>query len=268
MKRLLCIILPLVLAASLSACAIPLFTESYSNPTETPAEQSGSPDGLPPGVYHIPHTITIEEQATGDKYITEYIQSATGNGPIPDGRVYMLESGDGTELELRREDWELDEHYNIINLTITTNCTVTEKFTFELTYGESNQLLRKVCLSGGEEVYTEEYTYDPSGNIVSSSHYIGNMLEYRVEYTYDEGGRLQTVTTYAADGSTTERKEHSFDEKTLKDTVLTYDGSENCVGMQIDYYYPNGTINQSEVCTQEGELISYIHYLHSTYTVY
>lgn len=268
MKRLFCMILPLALIVTLSACAIPLFTESYSNSTEASAELPESPDGLPSGVYYIPYLITTTDEATGDKYITEYIQSATGNGPIPDGRVDTLESQDGTEQELRQEDWLLDDHYNIISHTVTINGEVTESYTFELTYDDSNQLLRKICLSGNEEVYAEEYAYDPSGNTASVSHYISDALEFRVEMTYDENGRLLTETTYAADGSITERKQHSFDESKLSDTILTYDGSGTCIGMQIDYYNPGGYVSQTHILTPDGDLISLTVCLPNKYTVY
>lgn len=267
MKRLFCIILSLVLILGLSACAIPLYTERYATPTE-PAQQPESPDRLPPGVYHIPHMITTTDQATGDEYVTEYIQSDTGNGPIPDGRVYTLEPEDGGEQELRREDWVLDDNYNMISQTVTVNGEVTESYAFELTYDDSKRLLRKVCLSGGEEVYSEVYTYDQSGNPLSISRYAGDAPEFRLEMTYDEDGRLLTETAYAADGCITERKEHSFDEKTLADTILTYDSGENCTGKQVDYYYPNGTMSQSEVYSPEDELISHTLYMHSKYTVY
>lgn len=268
MKRLFCIILPLALLVMLSACAIPLFTETYSNPTEAPAGQPESPDGLPSGVYYIPYLITTTDQATGDKYVTEYIQSATGNGPIPDGLVYTMESHDGTKQELRREDWLLDENYNIISHTVTVNGEVAESFTYALTYDESNRLLRKVCLSGDEEVYTEEYTYDPSGNLVSSSRYVGDVLESRLEMVYDKNGRLLTETAYATDGSITERKEHSFDETKLSDTILTCDGSGECIGTQIDYYNPAGYMIQTHILTPDGELISLTVYLPNKYTVY
>ena len=262
-----CIAAAMLLALlSLSACSVPVFSESYANPTEGTFWE-GSPDGLAPGVYHIPLLITTTDQRTGDEYQTEYIQSDIPNGPIPDGRVFTHTPSGGETRELRREDWTLDDHYNPLTRTVTVDGVITESYTYELTY-EGRLLTRRVCLSGDREVYTEEYTYDASGNTTSVSHYVGGALEYRLEMVYDETSRLLTKTTYAADGSITERKEHTYDDEKLTDTVLTFDGSGVCTARQIDYYNPAGFVSQSHLLSAEGETLSITLYIPNRYTVH
>lgn len=266
MKRLLAAFLALTLLLSLSACAIPLFTETYSNPTES-TFRTESPDGLPPGIYFIPYRITTTDEITGDIYTTEYIQSATGNGPIPDGRVYTVESPDGSEKELRREEWLLDENYNMISHTVTIG-SETVNYTYELTYNDNAQLTGKICCSGGAAVYSEEYTYDDAGNTTSVIRCTGNVLDFRREMVYDENGRLLTEIAYDGSGSITERKEHSYDDAKLSDTITVFDGSGTCIGRQVDYSNPGGYISQTLLYSPDDTLLHTIAYLPSKYTVY
>ncbi len=251
---------------SLSACSIPVFTESYANPTESTFRE-GSPDGLPPGVYHIPRLITTTDQRTGDEYQTEYIQSPVANGPIPDGRVFTHTPPEGETRELRREDWTLDAHYNMLTLTVTMGGEITESYTYELTY-ENALLTRRVCLSGGAEVYTEDYTYDASGNLTSTLRSTGGETVFLRELTYDASGRILTESSFTADGSLTERKEHRYDDDKLSDTISTYDASGACVAMQVDYYNPAGFVSQSHLLSAEGETLSITLYIPTTHTVY
>ena len=144
---------------------------------------------------------------------------------------------------------------------------ITESYTSELTY-EGGLLTRRVCLSGDREVYTEDYTYDASGNIASVSHCVGGAPEYRQETVRDENGRLLTETTYAADGSITERKEHTYDDEKLTDTILAFDGSGVCTARQIDYYNPAGFVSQSHLLSAEGETLSITLYIPNRYTVH
>ena len=268
MKRLFAAALALALLLSLSACAIPLFTESYSNPTEYTFREE-SPDGLPPGTYYIPYLITTTVQATGNEYKTEYIHSDTGNGPIPDGRVYTLAPADGGETrELRREDWTLDEHYNMLTHTVTVGSEVTESYTYELTYDDASRLVRRVCLSAGSEVYTEYYSYDADGNLIALLRGADGALELRRKFTYDETGRVLTEITYTAGGSITERKEHTYDDEKLSDTILTFNGADVCTARQIDYYNPAGYVSQTHILTPAGETVSITLYLPTEYVVY
>ena len=80
--------------------------------------------------------------------------------------------------------------------------------------------------------------------------------------------RVPDVKQYAADGSITERKEHTYDDEKLTDTILTFDGSGVCTSRQIDYYNPAGFVSQSHLLSAEGETLSITLNVPNQYTVH
>lgn len=154
MKKLLSTLLCLSLILSLSGCGFSFIHEEYTQPEETmPPETYSSEEvaGLEPGTYYYLMEETIEDFETGITTRTEYI--AGDRAPRVGLIVYE------NDVEVRREDWEVDAQNNITKNTVTVNGEVTEVWEYELTYNAYFDILKKVCTLNGQWQYTYDYDY-------------------------------------------------------------------------------------------------------------
>jgi len=154
MKKLISTLLCLILILSLSGCGFGFIHEEYTRPNETmPPETYSSEEipGLEPGTYYYLMEETFEDFETGITTRTEYIpgDSAPRIGLI----IYK------NDVEVRRENWEVDAQNNIIKNTVTVDGEVTEIWNYELTYNALFKLDKKVCTLNGQWQITYDYVY-------------------------------------------------------------------------------------------------------------
>lgn len=154
MKKLISTLLCLILISSLSGCGFNLIHEEYTRPKETMPPETYSSDeivGLEPGTYYYLMEETIEDFETGITTRTTYIpgDSAPRIGLI----VYE------NDVEVRREDWEVDARNNITKNTVTLNGEVTEVWEYDITYNALFKPDKKVCTLNGQWQITYDYVY-------------------------------------------------------------------------------------------------------------
>jgi len=288
MKKLTVFSLALALILSLSGCGIRFVSESYTQPEETLSPETyGSSDvaGLEPGIYYYLMEETVEDLTTNTTTRTEYIP---GND-VPRIGLIVYEN----DVEIRREDWEVDPRNNITKNTVTENSTVTEVWEYELTYNALLKLDKKVCTLNGQWQITYDYVYatkKPFNLVRILVEQPGEELPPWYAFAY-KNGRLvdirelfsDTPEDYGKNGSSPRYRQEEFDEngeltnrrvslgweggflKTYYEkfdhqenhtTITRYDNSPNALMLRIEEYYDDaGNCILREEYSPEGELL-------------
>lgn len=262
MKRIAALLLILALALSLSACSIRLTHKVYTRPEETLSTETFDSDevpGLEAGTREYLMEEIVEDLVTGTVTRTEHIPDSDG---IPVGLVIYE-----NEVEIRREDWELDARGNIIRNTITENGEVTEVWEYELTYNVNYDIDQRISTLNGQWQKTEDFVYqnkepyailhiyvNEAGNDdppwYNYSYKDGRVWDYNEwharepesygksgygvyseNYRYDDNGTLVTVKVTKSDGGFYRETwdDYSYDNETGTITILTRDKEDNII---------------------------------------
>lgn len=258
MKKLTALFLAFVLILSLSGCAIGFTHEVYTRPEETMSTETYEGDEVPAlesGTRHYLMEENVEDLVTGTVTRTEYIYDPEG-GPAPIGLIVYE-----NDVEVRREDWELDARENMTKNTITVDGEVTEVWEYDLTYNVNYDIDEKICTLNGQWQRTEDYVYQTVAPYAIRQIYIseeGNDAPpwygysykdgrtydfhewharepesygksgygvYGEQYEYDENGRLSTVkvTDYEEGFFIETWDDYTYDEENGIVTILTRD---------------------------------------------
>lgn len=262
MNRLATLLLILSLALSLTACSIGFAHEVYIRPEETLSTETFDGDEVPAleaGTREYLMEETVEDLVTGTVTRTEYIPNSDG---IPVGLVIYE-----NDVEVRREDWELDTRGNITKNTVTVNGEATEVWEYELTYNVNFDIDERITTLNGQWQKTEDFVYQTKEPYAIRSIYVNeagnddppwysysykdgrvwNYDEwharepenygksgygvYGENYRYDESGTLVTVKVTKSDGGFYSETwdDYSYDYETGTITILTRDKEDNII---------------------------------------
>ena len=271
MKKITILLLILTLALSLNACAISFTHEVYTRPEETMSTETFDGDEVPALEAETREYLmaeTVEDLVTGTVTRTEYIPGPEGN-PAPIGLI-LYEN----DVEVRREDWELDTRENIVKNTVTVNGEVTEVWEYELTYNVNYDIDERISTLNGQWQKTEDFVYqtkepyaiihiyvNEAGNEDTPwygfSYKDGRVWDfhewharepesygksgygvYGEDYRYDESGRLTTVKVTDFDGAffIETWDDYSYDEESGTVTILTRNKEDTVIRRTIREY--------------------------------
>lgn len=301
MKRILSVLLCLSLILSLSACSFGFIHEEYTQPKETmPSETYSSEEvsGPEPGTYYYLMKETVEDFETGITTRTEYIPGE--NAPRIGLIVYE------NDVEIRREDWEVDGQNNITKNTVTVNGEIAEVWEHELTYNALFKLDKKVCTLNGAWQRTYDYIYSsekpfnlirilveqPGGELppwYQFGYKDDRMVMWGEYYAYDDD-----MKNYGKNGSAIHSLDLVFDEEgrlenrrvTKKNdgfydsyyekfaydgnhvTVTRFDGSPDDLILRAEEAYDDaGNLLSREEYSPEGELLRRITCVYESETI-
>lgn len=299
MKKLLSALLCLSLILSLSGCGFGFIHEEYTRPKETmPPETYSSEEvsGPEPGTYYYLMEESIEDFETGITTRTEYISGDSA----PRVGLIIYEN----DVEVRREDWEVDAQNNITKNTVTVNGEITEVWDYELTYNALFKLDKKVCSLNGQWQITYDYVYGPTkpfnlvrilveqpgeelppwymfsykdGRMVSIGEYYADTPEDygkngRGEYTMDlvfhEDGKLENRRVTEKNGGFYDVYYEKFAYDGNHITITRFDGGPNDLILRAEETYDDaGNLLLREEYSPEGELLRRTTNVYETVTI-
>lgn len=261
MKKLLCILLPLLL---LTGCGFR--TATYTSATEP--EKVDTEIRFETITHQMLYDVTIE-YADGH---TEEIHYTYGEGTTYAYGEHWLDrrplsatfEEDGKEVGF--EEYLRDEQGSIT--AIIPDGDESRAQHFELTYDENGNITRRLISGGTGDADQEIYTYDDRNRVCEFAEYQGETLLRRTVTEYTEGGNVQTVTVYDGTGAVTLRQEYTLDESGYNETVLEYDGSGNLLRRLERGYNIDRIVVAEEVYDAQDEWLYsvYSRYVGNSYT--
>lgn len=257
MKKLLCLLLPLLL---LTGCSFR--TATYSSATEP--EKPDTEFRRETIYYHVLYDVTTE-YADGR---TEAIHYTFGDGKTYaygehylDRRPVSAEFEEDGEL-VRTEEYIRDESGNITAIIPDGDDSKAQRF--ELTYDENGNIIQRLVTGGSSEADKEVYAYDGQNRVCELSEYSGGQLLRRTETVYAENGYVDTVTVYDANGAVTLLQKYTLNEDGYSETVLEYDGDGTLLSRREKGHNVDHLVVSEEVYDAEDNLLYSIYSRYST----
>lgn len=238
------LVLILVSTICLAGCGL-LFDEELHNEISEIIEDSDVQ--LVTETYHHLQEVNIE-YANGDTCKLVYSYPEAANQFLKDYiGCTVFENGQ----QLRSEEYVRDEKDNIISITSDSVTT-----SFDLTYDENDNVIKKVISVDGIEHRYEEYSFNAQGLISEIVVYEANNLMQRIVTEYDNNGRRTKITRYDGSENITSYDMCEFDQKKYKEKVTQYDANGALLGYLWNSYDLYGLVLVEEAYDANDNLIS------------
>jgi hypothetical protein len=235
MKKYIALLLALVMALSLCACA----------ETENPAPTDNSTAATTSGTVPSDPTNPSEPTDEGNFFVVSQIK----NHIIDDENCFVT------------IDLTYDEDYNVIGFKVYENDVLSAAYTFDKSI-DKPLLLQNYDEDGAVES-RDEYTYDKNGNLLTERSYFGDEMMTEAIYTYDDHGNVLTKYYDNGEDAWTETYENTYENGVLTEVKnyshnvlqerFLYDSDGNEI--LHAYYYDGEEGSRYESTYENGKLV-------------